>query len=225
MKTLSKTLLVLCFVQSMSSSSFANEGATAEFLNIGLTMTANALKDLSKDLTPKDSKSCPAGGSEVVPNLRSEKGKIFSIADRVDDVRDGIKPALRERETENKRCGACKQNNMVSLVTTISPEKTVTDPTCANRPAETFTVNLESKSSVKGFLESVLRGENAEGKRLHQGCPDPCSFYVTTAETEAQGDRTYLTLTVQCGQPRKDSLLTAKYDYKSGLVHQWTCSK
>lgn len=226
MTQLLKSLMVLGLCQAVVATSGAAETFNKqEFLKEGVSMTQNSLQSLMKDLSLADSRSCPSGGTEFVENIRQEKGKIFSFMDRVDDVRDSVKPALRERQADSQRCGSCKQTNVVSLVTSVSPEETRFTPECTNRPAETLSVNLESKSSIKDFIGNVLQGRNSEGKRLYKACPDPCAFYVTSAETDLPDGRALLTLTVQCGQPRKSSIFSAKYDFQSGLIHQWTCSK
>lgn len=224
MKSKMLPLIIVCLFQA--NSSFAAEGSfdKHQFLREGLSRTQESLEDIAKDLTPANDRTCPDAGTVVLENLSQEKGKVFSIADRIDDVRDAVKPQRDQLQSDRSRCGSCQQNNVVSLYTSISPEKHQYSAQCENRPTETLNVNVKDKSEVKGFIEAVLTGKNAEGKRLHKSCPDPCSFYITSAETEAHG-RKQVTLTVQCGQPRNGSIFSAKYDYKSGLVHQWTCSK
>jgi hypothetical protein len=194
------------------------------FMHEGLLKVEDELLILSRDTLPQDP-SCPAGGHLVFENMFWIKDTLFTAMNSIDQLTDNVKPAIDQKRAENNRCGSCRQNNLVSSIASISPERTVTVPECQNRPEETFHLNIKSKKEIAKFTEALLKGKNTEGKRLAAGCPDPCAYYVNTAQTNLPSGDIHLALTVQCGQPRKDSVFSATYEYNSGVIHQWTCSK
>ncbi len=195
------------------------------FMKEGLHMVQTSLETHRKDLGLASDSACPAEGMDLIEDIHETKGALANALDSMDEMMKVISPTVAKKKSDVGRCGACKQTNVVSSYASISPEKTMPIPECGNRAAETFAIDVASKEGAKDFTEKLLSGDNAEGKRLQAACPDPCAYYVTTAQTQQDNGTTHLTLTVQCGQPRKGSVLFATYEYKAGVVHQWTCSK
>lgn len=195
------------------------------FMQIGLGMVKKDVQTFLKDLGLASSSSCPKAGIEVVEKISSKVGKVLKAPNYIDDVIDSVKPNVEDKRNDNSKCGSCQQVNVVSYLAAISPQRIATNSMCDNMPAETFVADLDDKHDISKFTEAILTGANNEGKKLANACPDPCSYYITTAQTTYNNGKTHLTLTVQCGQPRKDSIFSANYDYNGGLIHQWTCQK
>lgn len=223
-----RTVLLFGLIMSWFQPSVSWGGAPdfdkQSFMHEGLLKVEDDLLVLGRENLPQDS-SCPAGGNQVFENMFWIKDSLFSALNSIDNLMDSVHPTLQEKQSEANRCGSCRQNNLVSSIATISPERVATVPECEGRPVETFRLNLKDKSDVKNFIQDLLRGRNSEGQRLASGCPDPCAYYVNTAQTELPNGDTHLTLTVQCGQPRRDSIFSARYEYNAGVIHQWSCSK
>lgn len=219
------TLLLMTFFASLASAQ-SSPGAFDKnaFLKEGLVSLTEKLSTQVQEALPVDA-SCPAGGTEFHENLAATRGKIFSAVDSIRNLIDSIHPRAQALQTENARCGACRQNNVVSVYASASPEQFTVVPECQGRKGETFSVDVRDKSQIKDFTEEILTGRNNEGQRIQRACPDPCAYYVSTAQTGLADGWTHVTLTVQCGPPRSQSVFSASYEFRGGLIHQWSCSK
>jgi hypothetical protein len=194
------------------------------FLKEGLSSLTEALNSRTQEALPTDP-SCPAGGTEFVQDLAGRTGKVFAAVDAIRDLMSALKPNVQAASVERTRCGSCRQNNVVSPYASASPQEYRVVPECQGRKGETFSVDVTDKSEIKDFTEEILTGKNSEGQRIQRACPDPCAYYVTTAQTDMANGKTHVTLTVQCGPPRARSVFSAAYEFRGGLIHQWSCSK
>lgn len=203
--------------------SLAN-AAVADFMQAGLSDVQSTLKDSFKtDLNSAG--GCPDPGSETFANLYEKKGKILSAAATVQTVIKLTDPKTSELMTDNLKCGSCSQVNIVSQFAAVNPDETIDDPQCADRPKETFTETFDSAQDLQRYTQDILQAKSDDGKRLAQNCPDPCAYYITTAQTPLTAGKTHLTLAVQCGNPRKKGILASVYSYKAGVIHNWSCIK
>jgi len=200
----------------------AQTTATQTFMKDGLSQLQSSLNEHFKSQLVTD-KSCPSGGAEVVDNIAEQKGKLLSALGTMQSLLNQTTAAVNARKTDNSRCGACKQTNVVSSFAVVHPEKTVLSPECENRPSETFAQDFSTAKEIQDFTQDLLKGKGADGERLADNCPNPCAYYITTAQTPLPSGATHLTLTIQCGQPRKDSIFSAAYIFKAGMIQQWTC--
>ncbi len=205
-----------------SFSAFAFDLPT--FMNDGLTHTKAALQDRFKNQLVVDT-SCPASGSQVVPNLTEKKSNLLGAMKTVQAVITDTEAAVNARKTDVSRCGSCKQTNVVSAFAAVNPEKFVLNPACDNRPSETFSKDFASQKDIQTYTQALLQGSSEDGQRLSDNCPNPCTYYITTSQTVLANGATHVALTIQCGQPRKDSVFTAAYVFKAGVIHQWSCNR
>lgn len=168
---------------------------------------------------------CPEGGTQVFDKLVEKKSGVLSAASAVQGVIKQTEPKVVELQSENNRCGSCNQENLISQFAVVHPEKVIQDPFCDNRPTRTFQKIFASTQAIQSYTQSILQGKGEEGQSLLAGCPDPCAYYISTAQTPAEKGQTHVTLTVQCGQPRKDNIFTAQYSFKAGVLQSWSCVK
>ncbi|MEZ0391098.1 MAG: hypothetical protein ACAH59_02710 [Pseudobdellovibrionaceae bacterium] len=222
-------LLLICLTFFTFQTSFAVTTEIAfdkdSFMQEGLGLLKSSLENHLKDTGLAGNSECPESGLEIVEKIESKKGTLMNATASVDEIMLSVKPKVDEKQADTSRCGTCQQKNLVSYLASINPVKIRPVVECESMPAQTFVADLKDKEDIKRYTENTLQGTNSEGKQMAKACPSPCSYYVTTAQTPLNNGKTHLTLTVQCGQPRKDSVLTADYDFKGGLVHQWVCSK
>lgn len=215
----------LVFVSlSFATQTFAQNVDIQSFMQHGLSEVQISLKDSFQQQLIHDT-SCPADGSLVIDNVFEKKGKLMTALGTMQAILNEMAPIVTSRQSDISRCGSCKQTNVISSLAMVSPEKVVSAPECENRPTETFARDFDNTKDIQEFTQDLLKGKGDDGKRLEKNCPNPCAYYITTAQTVLPAGRTHLTLTIQCGQPRKDSIFAAAYIFKSGLVHQWACSK
>jgi hypothetical protein len=194
------------------------------FLKHGLEEVQISLGENFKSQLMTD-KSCPAGGTEVVENMVEKKGKLLSAVGTMQSILSETSASMGPRKADASRCGSCKQTNVVSTFAVVNPEKTTSTPECENRPTETFAQNFANSKDLQDYTQDLLKGKGDDGKRLEKNCPNPCAYYITTAQTVLPDGKTHLTLAIQCGQPRKDGIFSASYNFKAGLIHQWTCTQ
>ena len=197
---------------------------TNEFMKNGLSATQNSLSDHFRAELAGDH-HCPAAGLEITENVAQKNGKIMSAIGTVQAVITETEASVSRRQADQTRCGSCLQKNIVSSFVAVSPEKIKDDAQCDNRPMETLEHSFASKQEVQNYSSAVLQGRNPEGERLAENCPNPCVYYITTAQTPLANGNIHLTLTVQCGYPRKDNILSAVYNFRAGVIHQWTCQR
>ncbi len=197
---------------------------TQTFMKQGLEEVQLSLRENFKSQLMTD-KSCPAGGTEVVENMVEKKGKLLSAVGTMQSILSETASAVGPRKADASRCGSCKQTNVISTFAAVSPEKITSTSECENRPTETFAQDFSDSKDLQDYTQDLLKGKGDDGKRLEKNCPNPCAYYITTAQTALADDKTHLTLTIQCGQPRKDGILSASYNFKAGLIQQWTCTK
>lgn len=212
-----------CLLCVLDSPALAQNFDKATFMRQGLQAVTQTLDQKRNEFGLVTSASCPAAGSQVIENLAAENGKVFSAIDSIDDVMDAVKTHIPAKMADNTKCGSCVQWNLVSRYASASPRDYDVTTSCESRPPKTFSMIAESKEDLKEKLEDILTGRSSEGRDLQRACPDPCSYYTTTAQTDLGGDRKHLALTVQCGPPRVDSIFSAVYEFKAGLIHQWSC--
>jgi hypothetical protein len=197
---------------------------TQVFMQDGLKAVQTSLSDQFSQQLSGD-QQCPAQDSETVENLALKNGKIMSAISTVQAVITEIDPEVSRRQQDQSRCGACRQENIVSSFVAVHAEKIKDDARCDNRPMETLVQEFTSKQEVQNYSAAVLQGRNEEGERMAANCPNPCVYFITTAQTPLPSGNIHLTLTIQCGHPRKDGILSAIYNFHAGVIHQWTCRR
>ncbi|MGZ5278473.1 MAG: hypothetical protein ACXWC9_00925 [Pseudobdellovibrionaceae bacterium] len=217
----SMTILISIFT-ALSVPALAQD--TQTFMKDGFKELQASLSERFKSQLITD-KSCPSGSAEVVENLAEQKGKLLSAIGTMQSILNQTTAAVNARKNDSSRCGSCKQTNVVSSFAIVSPEKTILSPECENRPSETFAKDFSNAKEIQDFTQDLLKGKGSDGERLADNCPNPCAYYITTAQTLLASGDTHLTLTIQCGQPRKDSIFSAAYIFKAGMIQQWTCSR
>jgi hypothetical protein len=203
-----------------------NAGAfdITSFMKEGMTQTQISLSEhFQTQLNP--GASCPAGGSETVDGLAERKGTLRTAMGTMQSVLNQAQETVKARQADQSRCGTCHQVNVVSAYVTVYPEKVVLNPNCNNRPSRTFSRDFPTTQDAKSYSQAILQGDGNEGASLVNVCPNPCAYYITTAQTALPRGGTHLTLTIQCGEPRRDSIFSASYDFKSGALHQWSCTQ
>lgn len=197
---------------------------TQVFMKDGLKAVQTSLSsEFNQQLLPDH--NCPIQDSETFENMAFKNGKIMSAIQTVQTVITELDPEVARRQADQSRCGACRQENIVSSFVAVSAEKIKDDSRCDNRPMETLVQEFSSKQEVQNYSAAVLQGRNEEGERLAENCPNPCVYYITTAQTPLPSGNIHLTLTVQCGHPRRDGILSAIYNFRAGVIHQWTCRR
>lgn len=216
--------LFLSLQASVSWGQVSTSQVSEAFRSEGLSRVQEELEVIGRDVLPQDS-ACPSGGQEVIPRMFTKQSGLLSAIDSIDDILDAVRPELQNRRQQQGRCGKCQQVNLVSSVAAVAPARTVSAPECEGRPTETFRLTFRDPGEIRRYTEDLLKGRSQEGRRLLAGCPNPCAYYVTTAHTKLADDSTHVALTVQCGQPRKGSVFSAVYNFDSGVVHQWSCSR
>lgn len=193
-------------------------------MKAGLSEVQTSLKQ-SFQTQLNSSADCPDSGSATLEKLFEKKGGIMSAVGTVQGVIKLTEPKSAELRADQSKCGTCTQSNIVSPFAAVNPEKVIEDLDCSNMPKETFTGVFNNTQEIQSYTQDVLQGNNDDGERLLDGCPDPCAYYITTAQTPVAGGKQHLTLTVQCGNPRRDSIFSASYSYKAGVIHNWACVK
>jgi hypothetical protein len=196
----------------------------APFLKDGLTQTVTSLGDHFQTQL-NSSATCPDGGSEIAENVVEKKGTLLSAMGLIQSALSQAQPTVTAQQADQSRCGSCQQNNVVSSYVTAYPEKTVADSKCNNRPSKTFSKDFNAAKAAQDYSQQILQGQNDDGSSLAGQCPNPCAYYITTAQTALANGATHLTLTVQCGEPRGESIFSATYAFKAGVIHQWSCSQ
>jgi hypothetical protein len=187
------------------------------------TVTAKIIEH-QKAVNPPQDSACPADGSATYDSLAQGRGSISDSESTVESLIRSISKQYENLKADNQRCGSCRQKNVVSIYTTSVPAKIRFAAECSNMPTSVIEKEFDHKVEIASYLARTLKGSNQDGQYLAQQCPDPCSYYITSARTPLINDQERLTLAVQCGQPRAGFILTAAYDYKVGIVHSWTCS-
>lgn len=207
---------------SFSSSGFSLE--VSEFMKPGFIEMKSELWETFKNELSQ-SNECPRGGEVVYPDLAQKKSPALMAANTVQGVIAQTDAQMKSLLTENNRCGVCTQQNIISQFAVIHPDFTIDNSFCENRPTKTIQKILNTTQEVKTYTQAVLQGSNEEGAAMAKDCPNPCAYYVTTAQTPTADLKTHLTMTVQCGMPRRDPIFTAQYSYKAGLLQNWSCLK
>ncbi len=167
-------------------------------------------------------KECAVGATADFDKLATGRAGASSSSAMIASLLEKIENRRQELLVDSSHCGSCQQVNDVATFTTTEPEKTLRDASCDTMP----TINIQKElpaGEIQSFAAATLQGKTDEGKKLYAGCPNPCSFHIATATTPLENQNSLLNLTVQCGQPRNGSILFAKYNYSSGLLHKWTC--
>lgn len=196
--------------------------ATAEssFNRIGIpTLKAAVLHSFPPVTASPD---CPEGGMQSRDNIAQTEEPVTNAKSAVTGIIERTRPVVKQYVGEVGKCGSCKQINQVSMYTTSEPAKVSADSACENKSAENIRMTMPDKD-IDSFVEAVMSGKTAEGRRIYAGCPDPCSLYTASSTVPAGNGKVLLNLTVHCGQPRKGTLLFSSYKFTTGLVHKWTC--
>lgn len=165
---------------------------------------------------------CPEGGSQSRGDITQTEEPVTNAKSAVTGIIEKTRPVVKQYVNETGRCGSCKQINQVSMYTTSEPAKVSSDNACDNKSAENIRMIMPDKD-IDSFIEAVMSGKTAEGRRIYAGCPDPCSLYTASSTVPAANSKVLLNLTVHCGQPRKGTLLFSNYKFTTGLIHKWTC--
>ena len=172
----------------------------------------------------KQDPSCPAPGYEV-KKIAEAQGLIFSAKNIINDFLIQSQAPAALMNADQSHCGSsCKEINLVSTFTTSAPQQTLISKDCENLPIQVIQKELDN-TEIENFANQTLRGQTDEGAALHHGCPKTCSLYVASSQTPVSPTRSLLNLTVRYGQPRDGAIFIADYKFKSGLIHQWTCTK
>lgn len=194
------------------------------FMKDGLTQTVTSLGERFQTQLNSDA-TCPDGGSETVENVVEKKGTLMSAISTIQAVLDQTQATVTERKADHGRCGSCQQINVVSSFVSVHPEKNIANSKCDNRPSKTFSMDFNTSKAAQDYSQQILQGQNDEGSALAQQCPNPCAYYITTAQTSLANGATHLTLAIQCGSPRAESIFSATYAFQAGAIHQWSCAK
>ena len=168
------------------------------------------------------SPDCPEGGSQSRDNVAQTAESVTNAKSAVTGIIEKTRPLVKEYVNETGKCGSCKQINQVSMYTTSEPAKISFEATCDTKSAENIRMTMPDKD-IDSFVEAVVSGKTAEGRRIYAGCPDPCSLYTASSTVPAANNKVLLNLTVHCGQPRKGTLLFSNYKFTTGIIHKWTC--
>ncbi len=180
-------------------------------------------KTIDSSFQSEQDANCPEGGADLVNLSKSLEGSLLSANQSLRQIEIAAAQASQAVFQDTKKCGSCRQKNLISSVSISRPKSPGFDQSCQSRPTESFEGLFRNKSESAAFVKSVLDGNNKEGQILRQSCPDPCSYYVYTAETQVGPTQTRVQLVVRCGQPRGG--VFSKYIYSGALVHQWSCTK
>jgi len=170
------------------------------------------------------SADCPEGGIDLFENVAMADGTVVASSSIISALTDKTSAYLNDLSRSSGRCGSCQQHNLVTPFTESQPEKLRLDVVCTTP----FTKNIQREiedTQIEDYAAATLKGDNPEGKALHDACSSSCNFHVATAKTPISSTRSRLNLTVLCGPPRQGFILFATYQYKIGFFRQWTCSK
>ncbi len=197
-----------------------NTFAESSFIRVGIpTLKAAVLHSFPQVQASAD---CPEGGSQSRDNIAQTEEPVTNTKSAVTGIIEKTRPVVKEYVNETGKCGSCKQINQVSMYTTSEPAKFSLDSACDNKSAENIRMTMPDKD-INSFVEAVMSGKTAEGRRIYAGCPDPCSLYTASSTVPAANNKVLLNLTVHCGQPRKGTLLFSNYKFTTGIIHKWTC--
>ncbi len=179
---------------------------------------------LASSAQPEKVLGCPDAGFVVSPTLEATQGSIVSSANIISGLVSRTPALVSKLNADRSHCGVCREMNTLTTFTTTSPQSISSDVSCQSQPVENVRIELEN-SEIESYVNQTLTGKNQEGQRLHQNCPQSCSFYVVSGQTSISASRSRLNLTVLCGQPRKGSLLFSSYIFTVGVIQQWACAK
>lgn len=201
----------------------ATELSLAQSHSVALQETEQAVRDHSLH-GPQD-QGCPQPGIRTQQSPTGFSGTLSSAERFLSQVSQSLRGEAAALQSETRRCGACRQNNVVSFVTTTRPITVSQSDRCNSVPTQKFRGEFADQNRGQRFVKDVLDGKNSEGQQLAAGCPDPCSYYVYSASTPMSNGGVRINLVVQCGQPRSGGVVFAKYGFGGALVQEWTCSR
>lgn len=197
-----------------------NTFAESRFKSIAIPILKSAV--LQSFPPVQVSPDCPEGGSQLRDSIEQTVEPVTNTKSAVTGIIEKTRPVVNQYVNETGKCGSCKQINQVSMYTTSEPAKVSLNSACDNKSAENIRMTMPDKD-IHSFVEAVVSGKTAEGRRIYAACPDPCSLYTASSTLPAANNNVHLNLTVHCGQPRKGSLLFSNYKFTTGIIHKWTC--
>ncbi len=212
-----KFLVFLFFFTSHAA--FAADSSPEQF---ALPVMQNAV--VTSAPLPASDSGCPPAGVELLKSVESGSGKAVSSSKIILNLVAQSAPARAKLESENFKCGVCKQKNLVSTYTTSAPQQLRTDQVCAAPFARNFQHELNNQD-IEAYANDVLRGKNPEGAAMTKDCASSCNFSTASAQTPLTQTTSRLNLTVYCGPPRQGSIVFATYDFTVGFIHEYTCQK
>lgn len=191
--------------------------------NLGYQSLEKSVSESAKSDSLAQDSQCPVQGYNFVKNVGSNQGSFLSISNMVTKQIMINEKNIERLKFDKSKCGKCIQNNKISNVNFVSPMNPSRNNSCENRDSATIQIIKNTKAEIETFSSDTLSGSNQEGQKLNAQCPNPCAFYVTSAQTPLKNGKIQLTLNVQCGQPRSGYFAT--YLVESSYIHEWSCSK
>ena len=171
------------------------------------------------------SPGCPAPGIERITSAH-DIGKSYNSKGKIQDFIDASSAEHSRYVNDPSHCGGCKQVNLVSTFSTISPNQPKPDVICEKPFARNFFGEDLTDKQIASFASGIMQGGSDQGKEFAAACPsDTCNMYTASAITPTTQDKSRINLTVYCGPPRMGNFITATYDLTMGFVHQWVCTK
>lgn len=224
-KAVGIAMLVIASVQVAS--------AQVQIKTLQATGMAALKKSVVKHGKTPSAEGCPESGSEEVVVNFTKKSTLTDIESAMSQASAAVSERAKSLAKDGSKCGACKQLNVVSPASMILPQidseqEANTQKACTRYPINQFTKKFASMEEGQTFILDAFKKNNAEGEKMYDTCPDPCSFYVYVATTNLSGGRKSLNMTVQCGPPKVSEGflgMDSTYDLSTRVIHEWTCAK
>lgn len=225
LKMVGIAMLVIASVQTVS--------AQVQIKAMQQTGMSALKKAVVKHSKTASAEGCPEAGSEEVVVNFNKKATLSDIEGAMTEANNAVAVKAKALAKDGSKCGACQQLNVVSPASMIMPQidtsiDTDAQKRCLRYPIAQFSKKFASMEEGQTFILDSFKKNNAEGEKMYDTCPDPCSFYVYVATTNLSGGRKALNMTVQCG-PQKvvEGIfgMDSVYDLSTRVIHEWTCTK
>lgn len=225
LKSVGIAMLVIASVQVAS--------AQAQIKDLQQAGMAALKKSVVKHGKTPSAEGCPESGAEEVVVNYNKKSTLTDIEAAMKQANAAVSEKVKALAKDSSKCGACQQLNVVSPASMILPQidseqNANTQKACARYPLAQFSKKFASMEEGQSFILDAFKKSNAEGEKMYETCPDPCSFYVYVATTNLSGGRKALNMTVQCGPPKVSEGflgMDSTYDLSTRVIHEWTCAK